>query len=179
MITAMKQKYSNDYQTPPEALIPLLPHLKKNWIIWECAAGKGNLVKVLRKEGFKVISSDILTGKDFLNWEPRKYDCIITNPPYSLKQEFLERAYLLGKPFAFLLPLTSFETGKRQTFFRCCGLEAIFFDKRINFQTPNGKGDGSWFATAWFTNWLSIGQQLTFTSLDDNMEDCPPCKTSF
>tara|TARA_R110000868_G_scaffold152302_3_gene376950 strand:- start:1149 stop:1688 length:540 start_codon:yes stop_codon:yes gene_type:complete len=174
----LKNGQSDDFQTPPEALTPLLPHLKKNWTIWECAAGDGNLVNALRKEGFKVISSDILSGKDFLGWEPKKYDCIITNPPYSLKQEFLERAYLLGKPFAFLLPLTTFETEKRQNFFRCCGLEVILFDKRINFQTPDGKGDGSWFATAWFTNWMKIGQQLSFTSLDENIPDCPPCKTS-
>ena len=71
----LKNGQSDDFQTPPEALTPLLPHIKKNWTIWECAAGDGNLVKVLRKEGFKVISTDILTGKDFLNWEPKKYDC--------------------------------------------------------------------------------------------------------
>jgi len=42
------------------------------------------------------------------------------------------------------------------------GLELILFDHRINFETPNGKGEGSWFATAWFTNGLKIGKELTF-----------------
>lgn len=165
MIKAQKQGGRDDYQTPPAALNPLIKHLNPKWTIWECAAGEGNLVKELRKQGFKVISSDIHSGKDFLNYEPNHYDCIITNPPFSQKQEFLERAYCLGKPFAFLLPLTTLESEKRQRFFNQCGLEMILFDKRINFETPTGEGDGSWFASAWFTNGLKIGRQLTFTKL--------------
>ena len=110
----LNTNYSNDFQTPPEALTPLLHYLKKDFVIWECACGNGNLVKELKKKGFKVISTDIKTGKDFLKYEPKQYDCIITNPPYSLKYEFLKRAYKLNKPFAFLLPLTTFETSKRQ-----------------------------------------------------------------
>ncbi|MBQ21691.1 MAG: tRNA (adenine-N(6)-)-methyltransferase [Flavobacteriales bacterium] len=163
MIKAQRQGSRDDYQTPPLALTPLLPHLKKNWVIWECAAGEGNLVKTLRKQGYKVIATDIHSGEDFLSFEPKQYDCIITNPPFSLKQEFLERAYCLGKPFAFLLPLTTLESEKRQRFFHQCGLEMILFNKRINFETPTGEGDGSWFASAWFTNQLNLGKQLNFT----------------
>ncbi len=166
MIKAQKQGSRDDYQTPPVALTPLYKFLKSNWTIWECASGEGNLVKELRKQGYKVISSDIHSGKDFLTYEPKHYDCIITNPPFSLKQKFLERAYCLGKPFAFLLPLTTLESEKRQRFFKQCGVEMILFDKRINFEAPSGDGDGSWFASAWFTNGFKIGRQLTFTKLE-------------
>ena len=72
----------------------------------------------------------------------------------------------MGKPFAFLLPLTTFETYKRQHLFQRYGLEVIFFDKRINFETPSGNGSGSWFATAWFTNGLNIGKELNFVRLN-------------
>lgn len=157
---------ADDFQTPAIALDPLMPFLRKEWTIWECAEGNGNLTRGLASEGYKVIGTDILSGFDFLTWAPDDYDCIITNPPYSLKQQFLARAYHLGKPFAFLLPLTTFETAKRQYYFKRHGLEVIFFDKRINFQTPSGKGSGSWFATAWFTNWLNIGRDLTFEKLE-------------
>ncbi|MBI2723356.1 MAG: tRNA (adenine-N(6)-)-methyltransferase [Bacteroidetes bacterium] len=156
----------DDFQTPPNALLPLYKFLKPGWTIWECATGKGNLTKALRKKGYKVISTDILSGHDFLEYTPKHYDCIITNPPFSLKQEFLQRAYCLGKPFAFLLPLTTLESAKRQFLFRCCGLELILFDHRINFETPDGEGEGSWFATAWFTNGLKIGNELTFETED-------------
>lgn len=156
----------DDYQTPSIPLNPLIPFLKKNWIIWEPADGKGNLSGYLReRESFNVIGTDILVGKDFLKWNPKRFDCIITNPPYSLKQQFLERCYELRKPFALLLPLTTFETQKRQKLFRDFGVEIIFLPNRINFETPSGKGSGAWFATAWFTNWLNIGQQLTFSKV--------------
>ena len=37
---------------------------------------------------------------DFLRQTPNKWDIIVTDPPYSQKDEFLQRAYALGKPFA-------------------------------------------------------------------------------
>jgi hypothetical protein len=162
----LRQGGKDDFQTPSSALDPLYKFLKPGWTIWECATGKGNLTRAMRKKGYNVISTDILSGKDFLEYKPNQYDCIITNPPFSLKQEFLQRAYCLGKPFAFLLPLTTLESAKRQFLFRNCGLELILFDHRINFETPDGEGDGSWFATAWFTNGLKIGKELTFVGKD-------------
>ena len=158
----LKQGSPNDFQTPPEALQPLFPYLKKEWTIWECAAGNGNLVNHLRENGYNVIGTDILDGHDFLTWKPEKFDCIITNPPYSLKEKFLERCYELQKPFALLLPLTTFETQKRQNLFKKYGVEVIFFPKRINFETPDGTGSGSWFAVAWFTWGFNIGKELNF-----------------
>lgn len=161
----VKIKSADNFQTPAMALRPLLPYLNKDWVIWECAAGTGNLVKGLTDLGYKAIGTDIIGGYDFLSYEPKKYDCIITNPPFSIKQKFLERCYNLKKPFALLLPLTTLETKKRQTLFKKHGVEIIFFDQRINFETPNQKNGGAWFATAWFTNNLNIGQPLNFTCL--------------
>ena len=153
---------SDDFQTPAHALDPLLPYLDKEWWIWECATGKRNLQYALTRAGYKCFGTDILTGHDFLE-KNIECDCIITNPPYSLKNAFLNRCYRLQKPFALLLPLTTFETKKRQALFREYGVEVIFLPKRINFETPSGQGSGSWFATAWFTWGLGIGQQLTFS----------------
>lgn len=159
----LMQGRPDDFQTPPEAITPILKYIPKEWTVWECAAGKGNLVKAFNQNGYRVISSDILTGENFCLWEPsEKYDVIITNPPFRYKQQFLERAYSLGKPFAFLLPLTTFETIKRQALFKKFGLEVVFLKNRINFETPSGKDGGSWFATAWFTNGLRIGNQLSW-----------------
>lgn len=164
------QGHSNDFQTPPEALEPLYEFINKDWTIWECACGEGNLVRELETKGYDVVATDIREGNDFLKYTPDKFDCIITNPPYSIKQKFLQRCYDLGKPFALLLPLTTFETQKRQDLFNRYGIEVIMFDKRINFKTPSGQGGGSWFATAWFTNGLGIGKQLTFVKLKNMQE---------
>ncbi len=158
---------SDDFQTPPEALKLLIPYLKREWLIWECAQGEGNLTEALIKEGYNVIGSDILTGQNFLTDLPDMFDCIVTNPPYSFKQQFLERAYSLKKPFAFLLPLTTLETAKRLYLFAKYGIEIIFLNNRINFITPNKKQSKSWFASAWFTNGLKIGKQLVFPTIRD------------
>ncbi len=161
----MAQGRPDDFQTPAEAIEPLIKFLNKDWIVWECACGKGNLVKGFESKEFKVIGTD--KEFNFLLNQPEEFDCIITNPPFSLKTEFIARAYNLKKPFAFLLPLTTLEGQKRQAFFKRYGIEVILFDKRINFETPSGSGSGSWFATAWFTWGLNIGKDLTFVKLND------------
>ena len=157
----MKNKYANDFQTPPTAIVPLLKFIPKKWVIWECAEGKGNLTKFLRESGYKVIGTDIKNGFDFLWYLPEeKFDCIITNPPYSLKQQFLERCYSIGKPFGLLMPLTTLETEKRQKLFARYGLKILFLKNRVNFETPSGKGSGSWFASAWFTWQIPLPKSL-------------------
>lgn len=170
--TPLTAKVTNDYQTPPEALLPLYQYIPKDWVIWEPAEGDGNLSRTLREQGYRVVAGDIITGQDFLTSEPNQFDCIVTNPPFSIKQKFLARAYELGKPFAFLLPLTTFETRARQQLFIRHGLEVVMFDKRINFARA-GEADAAgsaWFATAWFTNGLRIGRQLTFVSLIEKLQ---------
>jgi len=85
----------------------------------------------------------------------------------------LERAYTLQKPFALLLPLTTFETRRRQELFKQYGVQVIFFDKRINFITPTGKAgkeSKSWFSTAWFTWGLNLPEQLNFVRFGKRME---------
>ena len=163
----------DDFQTPPIALTPLYPYLNPDWTIWEPACGKGNLVRGLQKNNYSVVGTDLYCDfgneplRNFLDDTPSKvFDCIITNPPFSLKQQFLERCYALEKPFALLLPLTTFETAKRQKLFKKNGVEVIFFDRRINFETPNKvEKSSAWFATAWFTHGLNIGRELSFEVL--------------
>ena len=164
----LRQGSPDDFQTPAKAIQPLMPYLKKGWRIWECACGSGNLVNGLVKLGFDVVGTDILSGYDFIKYQPEYFDCIVTNPPFRYKQQFLERCYQLGKPFALLLPLTTLETSKRQLLLEKYGIEIILLDRRINFETPNKVlNSASWFATAWFTNWLNIGSQINFATLEE------------
>lgn len=162
----LKSYAPDDFQTPTIAIYPLLPFIPKKWIVWECAQGKGYLTRGFQENGFNVIGTDVLTGQSFLTWQPEKYDCIVTNPPFSLKQDFLIRAYSLGKPFAFLLPLTTLETTTRQKLFQNYGIEIVIFDKRLNFYTPDGNPSSkSWFSTAWCTHGFNIGKELNFVRL--------------
>lgn len=156
----------DDFQTPRKAVAPLLPYLHKEWRIWECAAGKGNLVRALRGQGYEIHGSDILDGNNFLTTPaPLPFDCIVTNPPYSLKDEFVGRCYDYGKPFALLMPLTALEGERKQQLYREHGIQLIIPNQRINFETPSGVDFGSWFTTAWFTWRLSLPRDLNFFDL--------------
>jgi hypothetical protein len=164
VLTAQKQGGIDDYQTPPSALSILLPYLDRDWTVWEPAAGEGYLSNTLKENGFDVLETDIHNGEDFLTFEPEKdFDVIVTNPPYSLKDKFIERAYSLRKPFAFLLPLTTLEGKRRQTMFSINGISLLIPDRRINFISPDGRDSGSWFLTAWFT-WKLLDKDLVFRS---------------
>jgi len=151
-----------DFQTPAHAVNPLIPYLKKGWVIWECANGQGNLSNALIKNNFSVIKSDILTGFDFLSDAPLDCDCIITNPPYNKKDKFLQRCYEISRPFALLLPLYCLESEPRYQLFRDFGLELILMPRRIHYINPKGISSRSWYPSAWFTNWLNIGTQITY-----------------
>jgi hypothetical protein len=89
-----KRKERDEYETPPWVTLALVPHLPEiNGVVWEPACGSGKMVAALRQAGFDVIGSDIADGADFLR-QPAKsgIGAIITNPPYALAREFIERA---------------------------------------------------------------------------------------
>lgn len=157
-------------QTPAYALDPLLPYALRFGQIWEPAAGEGLLVDALYDAGFSqsaVISSDLLTGQNFFDYEPPDWDCLITNPPYSLKYRWLERCYEMGKPFALLLPVETLGAKSAQVLFRPYGIEVLFLDRRVNFKMPRIGFDGSaaQFPVAWFTWRMGLEKQMIFGEL--------------
>lgn len=101
-------------------------------------------VLLLKKHGYNVIYSHIDNKQNFFYFEPEEsYDCIISNPPFSLKDDILKRLTELNKPYAVLLPLPSLQGQKRFPYLQ--GTQALIFDKRINFyqdieQTIMSKG---------------------------------------
>lgn len=157
----MTKNGADNFQTPPVALKPLFPFISKSWTIWESACGKGYLVDELVKNGYKVEASDVLTGGDYFINQPDGWDCSITNPPFSKKNEWIERTYELDKPFALLLPLAGLETQRRQKQWKK-GLQLIVLDKRLHFETPNNAKSHCWFASAWFTYKLNLPKDIIF-----------------
>lgn len=166
------------FQTPPYALDPLIPWLRtkhKQVLILEPACGKGNLVNKLNEQpNITCIGKDIETGTDFRNFEILTgygIDFIVTNPPYSIANEFIEkciRHYKQGeiKGFALLLPVNFIDSQARQAMWRTVKLEIIMLGRRINFETPTGKTEGNGscaqIETAWFTVGLDIERQNQF-----------------
>ena len=103
-----QQGGGDEQYTPRYGVEVLLPHIQhlKDKIIW-CPFDKGDsqFVKVLIENGFFVVYSHLELNQDFLTYEPKKWDVIISNPPYKNKRVYWERALDLKKPFALLLPL--------------------------------------------------------------------------
>ena len=90
-------------------------------------------VKVFRAAGFKVIHSHIDEDKNFFFYEPEEpYDIIISNPPFSQKDNVLKRLYELNKPYAMLLPIRTLQGQARFPWMKD-GLQYLGFDKRINY----------------------------------------------
>lgn len=158
----MNQGHTDEIYTPRYALNPLIPFIKDNWKIWECAWGTGALASHLSFNGFKVVDYRF---RDFFKDEFTDFDCIITNPPYSKKDEFLKRAFEIGKPFAFLLPLTALEGIKRGKLYKKYGIQLIIPNRRINFIMPNKQG-GAWFQVAWFCYKMNLPKDLNFVELN-------------
>ncbi len=126
-------------QTPPYALLPLLPYIPRDFIVWESAASKygflGEAIRALR--GNTVIETGLeLDGTDYLT-TASKGDMEITNPPFSLKYEWLARAYENRKPFALLMPFSTWEAATAQALFQKHGVSVIIFNRRVNFHMPN------------------------------------------
>lgn len=74
------------------------------------------------------------TGHNFFEYEPKEhYDVIISNPPFSIKDDIIKRLYELNKSYAMLLPIPSLQGQKRFPYMKDC--QALIFDKRINYYT--------------------------------------------
>ena len=147
---------SDECYTPNEALLPLLSELSTNKIYYDCTSGiSSNIVDYLTSNGYKCLLSD---DRDFLIDDiPDGVDVVITNPPYSKKDKFIERCYELKKPFALLLPVSSLQGIKRGEMFSQNGIELLVLKKRIDF---TGKGSPH-FGVAWFC-YNILKEQLIF-----------------
>lgn len=94
------------YATDPKAVEMLLELEQFAPVIWEPACGEGHISKVLQAHGYQVISTD-LVYRGFGDPEPLDFlketldgfeGDIITNPPYSVGLEFVQRALESVRP---------------------------------------------------------------------------------
>ena len=96
--------------------------------ILEPSCGEGHISKRLIAHGYEVVSRDLVDRgygevADFLAMDNVEWEGdIITNPPYSFAQEFVEKALSIvpeGHKVAMFLKLTFLEGKRRAEFFRC------------------------------------------------------------
>lgn len=152
-----ERKERDLYETPAWVTEALLPHLPDHQLeIWEPACGPGKMVRALRAAGHEVKGTDIDRGEDFLaigpGWD--NFDAIITNPPYELATEFIDRALMqMSHTYGLVAMLlrTDFDHAKtRSRLFSDCSAFAkkVVLTKRIKW-FEDSKGQPS-FNHAWF-----------------------------
>ena len=115
-----KRSETDFYPTPEEvteALLRLLD-LPKATVIWEPACGENDMVSAMQNAGYSVIATDLKYGQNFLTMPLPECDWIITNPPFSVSDKFIERCIEHGKPFALLLKSQYWHARKRYDLFQ-------------------------------------------------------------
>lgn len=131
-----RNEESDECWTPPSAVKPLWKFIDPTKTYYEACSGKSSQML----DGFRAMGVDIRASgdKDFFECGPEDvFDGVITNPPYSKKDKFIEHCYNLGKPFALLLPVAAFQGQFRGKLYQKYGISALVYNKRIDF---TGKG---------------------------------------
>ena len=136
------------YETPPLAVEALLRAEVVPLDVWECAAGRGAIVKVLRHAGHIVTASDVTDygfpldfQADFLTTTeaPEDLEAIVTNPPYKQAQQFVEHALELVPRVIMLLRFAFLESSRRTEILEHRGLARVYvFRKRLPMMHREG-----------------------------------------
>ena len=134
-LTADRTSAGDEVYTPFYAVEPLLEFLPKDKKIW-CPFDEewSAFYQLLSEQGYEVERSSLNEGKDFFRYEPEKWDILVSNPPFSKKNEVLKRAFSFQKPFALLLPVNSIQSKTRYQIFEN-RIQMLCFDGRIDYHT--------------------------------------------
>jgi hypothetical protein len=127
----------DDFQTPRYATKLLLPFIPEGIeTVWECAVGDGRIQDVLNESSVFCWGTDLKDGANFLtDSPPREFQAIVTNPPFSLKEEFYSKCMEYDKPFALLIPADN--SIWLWDAIHIHGCERILPRRRIDYLTPS------------------------------------------
>lgn len=172
---SLAERGNDLYQTPPEAVLSLLKVERLPHRIWEPACGPGAIVRILRAHGHDVIATDLVdyaspdqdaAGLDFLFPIDRLHpafcpisrefrpEAIVTNPPFKLAAEFVERAFDHVPLVVMLLRLAFLESERRTPILDNGKLARVHvYRKRLPMmhrEEWEGRKANSGMAFAWF-----------------------------
>tara|TARA_R110002020_G_scaffold194133_1_gene394714 strand:+ start:1810 stop:2388 length:579 start_codon:yes stop_codon:yes gene_type:complete len=166
------------YPTPDYAVKALLDRERFTGRVWEPACGSGEMVEVIKSYDYDVVATDLFdrgygeAGHDFTFAAtlPKDVNAIITNPPFNLAEQFVERAIMLRPDkIAMFLRLSFIEGQKRyRRIFRSHAPTRIWaFPARVTLYPSGEKSrrDASGFmAFAWFV-WELPAERRSVTEL--------------
>ena len=168
MSTTRDRVVDDYYATPETATIAILDKEKFDGNIYEPACGAGHISKLLYQyyPDSKIYSTDLIDRGygdkqlDFLEYDFKefKFDNVITNPPFKMAQEFIEKALLVSsKKVIMFAKIQLLESKKRKEMFETTPLQYIYvFSERQNplrngsALDEKGKPWNSTMCFAWF-----------------------------
>ncbi len=151
IISVSKNGKGDEYYTPDYIVEIIVPALKKKnfkniWCPFDLESSE--YVQVLRKHGFNVINTHLDLGQDFLTFEPTfEFDAIVSNPPFSIKNQIISKCIKYGKPWALLLSATCIQSASLIKLLSQQEINFYMFDKRISYN-----GDRPPFPSWYFTH---------------------------
>lgn len=91
----------------PRPVPALLKHLCPRGVVWECAAGRGDMTRRIEDAGYVVVSTDlvdrgipgIIGGVNFLDQQIAFGETIVTNPPNNLNYDFVRHGLQIVEAF--------------------------------------------------------------------------------
>jgi hypothetical protein len=174
------------YETPTAAVEALLAVETLPHVIWEPAAGRGAIARVLQAHGHDVVASDIIDYGfalrfvgNFLTTTTAPDGCtaILTNPPYQLAGQFVAHALALVPTVVMLLRLAFYESERRTKILERSGLARVHvFRKRLPMMHRagwTGRRASSAIAFAWFVWQRDHTGQPTLNRISAEPSDRP------
>lgn len=167
---------NDEYYTPDWCMDYILPFLKKlkgkkeDFTIWEPACGKKQMiVKYLTRHGIKAVGTCITKGQkfNFLTHKPTfQFDMILTNPPFTLKKEFIDKCLEYKKPFIVLVPVRILDNTSWYPIYLKNNFSFLIPRKRIDYIKQNGDKSKSAFQSMFLCYGLKLNQKLMFLPTD-------------
>ena len=151
--------------TPVYGVRPILKYIPKNAIVW-CPfdTEESNFVKLISKQN-TVTYSHIKHNQDFFTYEPEHWDVIVSNPPFTNKRKFFERALSFNKPFALIMTNTWLNDSAPKQLFKDKDLQLLMFDKRMKFITDGRPNDKITFSSSYYC-WNFLPKQIIMEELN-------------
>lgn len=140
-------KPQDEYYTPRCMVDMIIPYIEKDYTVW-CPFDTENseFVIALRENGNGIIHSHICEGKDFLKYTPdEKFDIIVSNPPFTLKNEVFKKTQSFDVPYALVMGLHCLSYYEFASNFHNRRLQLLIPAKRISFN-----GNGVSFTSVYF-----------------------------
>ena len=164
---------NDECYTPDYGVKPILKYIPEGDIVW-CPFDKEDSQFVIQiSKQNEVIRSHIDTGQDFFDYEPHAWDIIISNPPFTNKRKFFERALSFNKPFALIMTNTWLNDSAPKQLFKDRDLQLLMFDKRMKFVSPDGRNNDKITFSSSYYCWNFLPKQIIMEELN-----VPPKKVS-